>query len=38
VEDGVHVVDLRLQNNLLIDVGGMYQNEYLSSSVMAPTF
>ena len=38
VEDGVHTVDLREQNNLLIDVGGMYQNEYLSSSVMAPTF
>ncbi|MDP4823991.1 MAG: hypothetical protein NWR47_08605, partial [Aestuariivirgaceae bacterium] len=38
VEDGVHTVDLREQNNLLIDVGGMYQNEYLSSSAMVPTF
>jgi hypothetical protein len=38
VEDGVHMVDLRQQNNLLIDVTGRYNNEYLSSSAMTPRF
>jgi hypothetical protein len=38
VEDGAHWVDLRQQNNLLIDVGGKYRDEYLSSSVMTPLF
>lgn len=36
VDDGMHYVDLREKNDLLIDAGGMYKNEYLSSSILTP--
>ena len=37
VQDGIHGVTLANANGLLIDLGGMYNQEYLSSSILTPS-
>ena len=36
VQDGIHSVTLANANGLLVDLGGMYNSEYLSSSILTP--